>query len=147
MVNDTQKEPELKMPKAKVVDRQRVLQACATCKRRKEKCDGLQPCANCKKQHNQAGCIYLDSAPRSGSRQPPTTTTVPHSRNSSLVLSSNFATASSQDTLESLSIESCYTSAGLAPSTISAPVSELPRFLQDPGGRSSELRWSMFHNC
>ncbi|KAL9101793.1 MAG: hypothetical protein Q9163_002989 [Psora crenata] len=43
-------------PKVDPEKRQRTAQACDTCKRRKQKCDGQSPCATCTKK--QFGCSY-----------------------------------------------------------------------------------------
>ncbi|KAL7911027.1 hypothetical protein GGI35DRAFT_478416 [Trichoderma velutinum] len=38
--------------------RRRVAQACDSCKRRKEKCNGALPCGQCKSRHRDDTCIY-----------------------------------------------------------------------------------------
>jgi hypothetical protein len=47
------------MPRQKVdpLHRQRVAQACDSCKRRKEKCNGALPCEQCKSRRRK-GCCY-----------------------------------------------------------------------------------------
>lgn len=61
------------MPTSKVPDseRRRCAKACRTCKRRKERCDGLQPCRRCDSRGDGAGCDYARApAPRRAGRRP-----------------------------------------------------------------------------
>src|ERR1700677_4755448 len=55
------------MPRPKATDRKRVLRACASCKRRKEKCDGLQPCGRCKHRNTENQCTFLVTPLSAGS--------------------------------------------------------------------------------
>ncbi|RMD43285.1 hypothetical protein DV735_g1824, partial [Chaetothyriales sp. CBS 134920] len=45
-------------PRVRDEDRKRVAQACDTCKRRKEKCDGQHPCLLCKRRGREADCAF-----------------------------------------------------------------------------------------
>jgi hypothetical protein len=46
------------MPRPKVTDRKRAEKACTSCKRRKEKCDGIQPCGRCKHRNRETECSF-----------------------------------------------------------------------------------------
>lgn len=54
--------------KVNPLHRQRVVQACDSCKRRKEKCNGANPCAQCKARHRDDGCRYTISKVARASR-------------------------------------------------------------------------------
>ncbi|KAI4665910.1 uncharacterized protein J4E78_003375 [Alternaria triticimaculans] len=57
-------------PKVPPDQRQRTAQACESCKRRKQKCNGLCPCSTCDKR--KFTCIYADRDPNSpGEDRPP----------------------------------------------------------------------------
>ncbi|KAF2757923.1 hypothetical protein EJ05DRAFT_464827 [Pseudovirgaria hyperparasitica] len=57
-------------PKVPPEQRQRTAQACESCKRRKQKCNGLQPCNTCGKRN--FSCIYSERDPESpNSTAPP----------------------------------------------------------------------------
>ncbi|RMZ79710.1 hypothetical protein DV738_g3146, partial [Chaetothyriales sp. CBS 135597] len=45
-------------PRVRDEDRKRVAQACDTCKRRKEKCDGQHPCLLCRRRGREAECAF-----------------------------------------------------------------------------------------
>jgi Fungal specific transcription factor domain/Fungal Zn(2)-Cys(6) binuclear cluster domain len=47
-------------PRVKDEERRRVSRACDNCKRRKEKCDGLNPCNLCKRRGCEPDCVYSD---------------------------------------------------------------------------------------
>jgi hypothetical protein len=47
-------------PRVKDEERRRVSRACDNCKRRKEKCDGLNPCNLCKRRGCEPECVYSD---------------------------------------------------------------------------------------
>ncbi|KAJ0137407.1 hypothetical protein CTA2_2048, partial [Colletotrichum tanaceti] len=54
-------------------ERRRCVQACANCKRRKERCDGQQPCRRCVIRRVERECVFaspptaFDAPPKSGS--------------------------------------------------------------------------------
>ncbi|OAL52914.1 hypothetical protein IQ07DRAFT_629431, partial [Pyrenochaeta sp. DS3sAY3a] len=52
-------------PKVPPEQRQRTAQACESCKRRKQKCNGLCPCNTCEKR--KFTCLYTDRDPASPS--------------------------------------------------------------------------------
>ncbi|KAF1843000.1 uncharacterized protein K460DRAFT_367924 [Cucurbitaria berberidis CBS 394.84] len=56
-------------PKVPPEHRQRTAQACESCKRRKQKCNGLCPCNTCDKR--KFTCIYTDRDPTSPSEERP----------------------------------------------------------------------------
>ncbi|EMD90295.1 hypothetical protein COCC4DRAFT_68999 [Bipolaris maydis ATCC 48331] len=56
-------------PKVPPDQRQRTAQACESCKRRKQKCNGLQPCNTCDKR--KFTCIYTDRDPNYPSEDRP----------------------------------------------------------------------------
>ncbi|KAF1829927.1 hypothetical protein BDW02DRAFT_573504 [Decorospora gaudefroyi] len=56
-------------PKVPPDQRQRTAQACESCKRRKQKCNGLRPCNTCDKR--KFTCIYSDRDPDSPSESQP----------------------------------------------------------------------------
>ena len=56
------------MPRPKIINRKRVLKACTSCKRRKEKCDGIQPCGRCKHRSRGRECSFLEDTPGTGTQ-------------------------------------------------------------------------------
>ncbi|KAH5557364.1 hypothetical protein HBI25_134350 [Parastagonospora nodorum] len=56
-------------PKVPPDQRQRTAQACESCKRRKQKCNGLCPCNTCDKR--KFTCVYTDRDPSSPDGRPP----------------------------------------------------------------------------
>lgn len=46
------------MPRPKVTNRKRILKACISCKRRKERCDGFHPCGRCKHRNRERECTF-----------------------------------------------------------------------------------------
>ncbi|RMZ90826.1 hypothetical protein DV736_g1921, partial [Chaetothyriales sp. CBS 134916] len=58
-------------PRVRDEDRKRVAQACDTCKRRKERCDGQHPCLLCKRRGREPECTFTDgfSARRSSNKR------------------------------------------------------------------------------
>lgn len=54
------------MPRVKVhpLNRRRVAQACDTCKKRKEKCEGVVPCGHCKARRKEDSCHYSTTTKR-----------------------------------------------------------------------------------
>src|SRR5450432_3161711 len=61
------------MPRARVdpLARRRVAQACNSCKKRKERCDGQAPCGNCKAHQREDTCAYTTSTPTTISHASP----------------------------------------------------------------------------
>ncbi|EFX04070.1 c6 zinc finger domain containing protein [Grosmannia clavigera kw1407] len=54
---------EMSSPNPTSRERRRCLQACGTCKRRKERCDGRQPCGRCSSRGVPFGCSFSRSQP------------------------------------------------------------------------------------
>lgn len=70
------------MPRQKIdpLYRQRVAQACDSCKRRKEKCSGTVPCDQCQTRRKKDGCHYSKyTAP--ATPYPSVTSTTTHQHN------------------------------------------------------------------
>ncbi|KAI0887367.1 uncharacterized protein GGS22DRAFT_108276 [Annulohypoxylon maeteangense] len=55
-------------PKVDPDKRQRTAQACDSCKRRKQKCNGLKPCSTCLKR--SLDCLYTPTSLETGSQEP-----------------------------------------------------------------------------
>ncbi|KAI1766352.1 fungal-specific transcription factor domain-containing protein [Hypoxylon sp. FL1150] len=55
-------------PKVDPDKRQRTAQACDSCKRRKQKCNGLQRCSTCEKRNLE--CMYTPTSLETGSQEP-----------------------------------------------------------------------------
>ena len=70
------------MPRSKVIDRKRVVKACTNCKRRKEKCDGIQPCGRCKQRSRETECDFPDDITSTNTRN--ASTSAIHSHEDSL---------------------------------------------------------------
>ncbi|KAI2469251.1 hypothetical protein F4781DRAFT_234683 [Annulohypoxylon bovei var. microspora] len=54
-------------PKVDPDKRQRTAQACDSCKRRKQKCNGLKPCSTCMKR--SLDCLYTPTSLETGSQE------------------------------------------------------------------------------
>jgi hypothetical protein len=122
-------------------ERRRVARACDSCKRRKEKCDGLQPCSLCKRRNQESACAYSNSRngglpAQSHLEESPTAPVQPHE--------DMFDHSDREVTIESpLHLSHGGASGAAAPHahdsevTTSAPVPKLSRMLRDGTGKFS----------
>jgi hypothetical protein len=122
------------MPRPKVTNRKRILTACANCKRRKEKCDGLQPCGRCKYRARELECNFLDTNSSTSTRH--ASTAASRSREGSLEPAGSRTFRESRQDVTNHAVP--HGTAKSSNSATSAPVQELSRFLQDPKGKFSE---------
>jgi len=124
------------MPRPKVVERQRCVRACESCKKRKEKCDGLKPCANCKKRKREDSCIYPIRAPSTTFRSPTTLPFEQHKRVSGNTDESSIID-SPPDISGGINGSDELVDSNILASATSAPVPQLSRLLRDPRGKFS----------
>jgi hypothetical protein len=132
---ETRRSPSLNMPRPKVIHRKRVSRACTTCKRRKERCDGLQPCNRCKYRAKESECAFPEAA-RSASSVHVSPLRDQSRDASSELVGSRVSPEPDQDT-SSYNSHHDDATATVSASAASAPVQELSRFLQDPKGKTS----------
>jgi hypothetical protein len=122
------------MPRPKVVERRRCVKACESCKKRKEKCDGLTPCANCKKRNREDTCEY---PVRVSSRTFRIHETVPFEVHDDVIGRVNEvpATDSPPDISRDINGNGELVESNMSASATSAPVPQLSRLLRDPKGK------------
>src|SRR4051812_25092313 len=121
------------MPRPKVVERQRCIKACESCKKRKEKCDGLKPCANCKKRKREDTCSY---APSTTFRSHATLPLEKHEHVSGNI-DESCVMDSPPDISGDINGNEELVDSNILASATSAPVPQLSRLLRDPRGKFS----------
>lgn len=119
------------MPRNKVdpLRRRRVAQACDSCKRRKEKCNGAAPCEQCKSRNREAACQY--TKPQAPDAAKPLLREARDSSNNSESENHN-ALSALDDRTPSETLEE-----GDNTVLTSAPVPKVSRMLRDSKGRFS----------
>jgi hypothetical protein len=119
------------MPRPKVVERRRCVKACESCKKRKEKCDGLKPCANCKKRKREDACSYQIRAPSTTFKSP---TTIPFERHEPVSgnIDEPSIIGSPPDISGNINGTDELVDSDVLASATSAPVPQLSSLLRDP---------------
>jgi hypothetical protein len=124
------------MPRPKVIERRRCVKACESCKKRKEKCDGLKPCANCKKRNIEDTCSYSTRAPVTTFK---THKSIPFEVHEEVIGNTNQLSAMDipQDVSKDINGSDELVESNMAACATSAPVPQLSRLLRDPKGKFS----------
>ncbi|KAL5345270.1 hypothetical protein ACLOAV_009640 [Pseudogymnoascus australis] len=112
------------------LSRKRIAQACSSCKRRKEKCDGAKPCKNCKSQKRDHLCQYPTSQK---SMSPHITRPLLQDESSPLEPNSEDILALLDNGIDEYS-QSGASSSGSIACTTSAPVPKVSRMLVGSNG-------------
>jgi hypothetical protein len=124
------------MPRPKVIERRRCVKACESCKKRKEKCDGLKPCANCKKRNREDACSYSTCTPGTTFK---IHETIPFEVHEEATGNTNQLSAMDipQDVSKDINGRDELVESNMSACATSAPVPQLSRLLRDAKGKFS----------